>query len=283
VYRRSLSRHYAPIGLFALLLVCALDVHGKTREECEKVYKPQSGQHGKDVIWVPTTDTLVTRMLEMGKVTASDRVFDLGAGDGKIAIAAAKEFGATAVGIEYEPEMAKFAQCLVEVAGVQNKVKIIQGDIFEEDFSSATVLTLYLLPELNLRLRPKILDMKPGTRVVSHSFTMDDWEPDNELSISEGSAYLWIVPAKVGGEWNFRAREGSAGSFPVTLQQTYQRLKGSSGGQEIKDAKLNGNQIEFTVMQGGQPVTVKGLVEGERINARVSRGGTATEFVGTRK
>jgi SAM-dependent methyltransferase len=274
VYRRSV--------LFAVLLACAFGVQGKTREECEKVYKPQSGQHGKDVIWVPTTDTLVTRMLEMGKVTASDRVFDLGAGDGKIAIAAAKEFGATAVGIEYEAEMAKFAQCLVEAAGVQNKVKIIQGDIFVEDFTSATVLTLYLLPELNLRLRPKILDMKPGTRVVSHSFTMDDWEPDNELSISEGSAFLWIVPAKVAGDWDFRAREGGA-SFPVTLEQTYQRIKGRSSGQELKDAKLSGNQIEFGFSQGGQNVTVKGLVEGERINARVTRGGTTTEYVGTRK
>ncbi len=282
MYRRHALRPSAPIVLFALLLACALDVQGKTREECEKIYKPQSGQHGKDVIWVPTTDTLVTRMLEMGKVSASDRVFDLGAGDGKIAIAAAKEFGATAVGIEYEPEMAKFAQCMVEVAGVQNKVKIIQGDIFEEDFSSATVLTLYLLPELNLRLRPKILEMKPGTRVVSHSFTMDDWEPDADISISEGSAYLWIVPAKVGGDWNFRAREGGA-SFAVTLEQKYQRLVGRSSGQEIKDAKLNGNQIELAFSQGGQPVTVKGVVEGERINARVTRGGTTTEYVGTRK
>jgi SAM-dependent methyltransferase len=271
-----------PVRFAALLAAALLFALPAAAQQKPAPYEPQVGQSGKDVIWVPTPDEVVERMLRMAQTTKDDVVYDLGAGDGKIAIAAAKEFGATAVGIEYEPEMAKFAQCLVEVAGVQNKVKIIQGDIFKEDFTSATVLTLYLLPELNLRLRPQILDMKPGTRVVSHSFTMDDWEPDQELSISEGSAFLWIVPAKVGGDWNFRAREGGA-NFPVTLEQKYQRLVGRSSGQEIKDAKLNGNQIEFAFSQGGQPVTVKGVVEGERINARVTRGGTTTEYVGTRK
>jgi SAM-dependent methyltransferase len=283
VYRRSLSRYYAQAGLLALLLAFALDAPGKTREECEQTYKPQSGQHGKDVIWVPTTDTLVTRMLEMAKVTATDRVFDLGAGDGKIAIAAAKQFGATAVGIEYEPEMARFAQCLVEAAGVEGKVKIIQGDIFQEDFSSATVVTLYLLPELNLRLRPTILAMKPGTRVVSHSFTMDDWEPDAEISISEGSAYFWVVPANVAGDWNFRPRSGTGGNFTVHFDQSFQKLQGNASGQALAEAKLDGSNISFKFTQGGQPTTVQGKVEGEQLAARVTRDGKTTEYVGTRK
>jgi SAM-dependent methyltransferase len=269
--------------MLVLLLAFTLDASGRTREECEKAYKPQSGQHGKDVIWVPTTDSLVTRMLEMGKVSATDRVFDLGAGDGKIAIAAAKEFGATAVGIEYDPDMAKHAQCLVEVAGVEGKVKIIQGDIFKEDFSSATVVTLYLLPELNLKLRPTLLDMKPGTRVVSHSFTMDDWEPDSELTISEGSAYLWIVPAKVAGDWTFRPRSGSGGNFTVHLDQTFQKLQGNASGQALGSAKLNGSQIELAFSQGGQTTTVQGQAEGPQIAARVTRDGKTTEYVGTRK
>jgi hypothetical protein len=284
VERRSLSRYYAQAGMLALLFAFALDASAKTREECEKAYKPQSGQHGKDVIWVPTTDTLVTRMLEMGKVSATDRVFDLGAGDGKIAIAAAKQFGATAVGIEFDPDMAKHAQCLVEVAGVESKVKIIQGDIFEQDFSSATVLTLYLLPELNLRLRPTILDMKPGTRVVSHSFTMDDWEPDQELTISEGSAYLWIVPAKVAGDWTFRPRTSGGGSnFDVKLEQTFQKLQGNASGQALADAKVDGSNLTFAFNQGGQPTSVQGRIEGQQIAARVTRGGKTTEYVGTRK
>jgi SAM-dependent methyltransferase len=283
VHRRSFSRYGAQAGLLALLLSLALQAPGKTREDCEKAYKPQSGQHGKDVIWVPTTDTLVTRMLEMGKVSATDRVFDLGAGDGKIAIAAAKQFGATAVGIEYDPDMAKHAQCLVEVAGVEGKVKIIQGDIFQEDFSSATVLTLYLLPELNLKLRPTILGMKPGTRVVSHSFTMDDWEPDQELTISEGSAYLWVVPAKVAGDWAFRPRSGSGGNFTVHLDQTFQKLQGNAGGQALTEAKLNGSQIELAFTQGGQATKLQGQVDGQQIAARVTRDGKTTEYVGTRK
>jgi SAM-dependent methyltransferase len=283
VNRRSLSGFYAQAGMLALLLAFALEAPGKTREECEKAYKPQSGQHGKDVIWVPTTDSLVTRMLEMAKVAATDRVFDLGAGDGKIAIAAAKEFGATAVGIEYEPEMARFAQCLVEVAGVQGKVKIIQGDIFEEDFSSATVVTLYLLPELNLKLRPTILAMKPGTRVVSHSFTMDDWEPDAESTLSEGSAYFWVVPAKVAGDWTFRPRSGSGAQFSVHLDQTFQKLQGNAGGQPISAAKLTGSQIELSFSQGGEATVLQGQVEDDQIAARVTRGGKTAEYVGTRK
>jgi hypothetical protein len=261
VNRRSLSGFYAQAGMLALLLAFALEAPGKTREECEKAYKPQSGQHGKDVIWVPTTDSLVTR----------------------IAIAAAKEFGATAVGIEYEPEMARFAQCLVEVAGVQGKVKIIQGDIFEEDFSSATVVTLYLLPELNLKLRPTILAMKPGTRVVSHSFTMDDWEPDAESTLSEGSAYFWVVPAKVAGDWTFRPRSGSGAQFSVHLDQTFQKLQGNAGGQPISAAKLTGSQIELSFSQGGEATVLQGQVEDDQIAARVTRGGKTAEYVGTRK
>ncbi len=145
---------------------------GKTREDCEREYTPQRGQAGKDVIWVPTGDEVVARMLELAKVTSADKVYDLGAGDGKIPIAAGKQFGATAVGVEYDADLVKHAQCLVEAEGVQDRVTVVQGDIFETDFSDATVVTLYLLPELNLRLRPTLLDMKPGTRVVSYSFTM---------------------------------------------------------------------------------------------------------------
>ena len=143
---------------------------------------------------------MVARMLEMAKVTAADKVYDLGAGDGKIVIAAAKQFGATGVGIEYDADLVKHARCLAAAEGVDDRVTFIQGDIFETDFSDATVVTLYLLPELNLRLRPTLLAMKPGTRVVSYSFTIGDWEPDDHVdSFGDGSAYFWIVPANVGG------------------------------------------------------------------------------------
>src|SRR5258706_9819141 len=139
-------------------------------QQQQKPYEPQVGQAGKDVIWVPTPDEVVDRMLRMAQVGPNDLVYDLGAGDGKIAIAAAKKFGARSVGIEYNPDMAKHAQGNVEKAGINGRAKILQGDIFATDFSQATVVTMYLLPGLNMKLRPTLLAMRPGTRVVSHSF-----------------------------------------------------------------------------------------------------------------
>jgi SAM-dependent methyltransferase len=268
--------------MLALLLACALPAAGASRDECERQYKPQTGQPGKDVIWVPTNDGLVARMLQMAQVTAADRVYDLGAGDGKIAIAAARDFGAHAVGVEYDPQLARLAQCYVQADGLGERVQIIHGDIFETDFGSATVVTLYLLPELNVRLRPTILKMKPGTRVVSHSFLMGDWEPD-ERSISEdGSAYLWIVPAQVAGNWSFRANEGNE-RFTVQIEQQYQQLTGRAGDEPlISDARVRGSQVELTFIENGAPTKVSGRVAGDRIDAQVTRSGKTSRYVGTR-
>src|SRR5579859_5019326 len=164
-------------------------------------YEPQVGQAGKDVIWVPTPDDVVDRMLTMAQVKPNDIHFDLGAGDGKIAIAAAKKFGANATGIEYNPDMAKYANERAKEAGVYGtgpgKANIRQADIFATDFSQATVITLYLLPSLNMKLRPTLLAMRPGTRVVSHSFTMEDWEPDEVSSVDGRRGYFWVVPANI--------------------------------------------------------------------------------------
>ncbi|HEY8538996.1 MAG TPA: class I SAM-dependent methyltransferase, partial [Steroidobacteraceae bacterium] len=236
------------VWALSLLLVCTAAQSQSSRADCERIFRPQTGQPGKDVIWVPTNDALVERMLRMAKTTSSDIVYDLGAGDGKIAIAAGKKFGARAVGVEYNPDMVKLAQCLVNVEGVSDKVRIIQGDIFETDFSEATVVTLYLLPELNLRLRPTLLKMKPGTRVVSHSFLMDDWEPDDRTT-EDGYAYLWIVPAQVEGTWTFTP-EGGGQRFVAQLEQKFQFLQGSVGtgsqARPISDGKLNGAEIRFS-------------------------------------
>ena len=165
----------------------------------DEIYRPNMGQTGKDVIWIPTPDTLVTKMLQAAKTNETDVVYDLGAGEGKIPIAAARDFKARSVGIEYNPDMAALAKRNAERAGVADKVKIIAGDIFENDFSEATVVTLYLLPELNVKLRPSILKMRPGTRVVSHAFHMRDWEPDDVIYDNEREAFLWIVPATIAG------------------------------------------------------------------------------------
>ncbi len=213
----------------------------------QKPYEPQVGQAGKDVIWVPTPDEVVDRMLRMAQVGPNDLVFDLGAGDGKIAIAAAKKFGARSVGIEYNPDMAKHAQGNVEKAGATGKSRILNGDIFATDFSQATVVTMYLLPALNMKLRPTILAMRPGTRVVSHSFTMEDWEADEISSMDGRRAYFWLVPANVNGGWTFETGSEKA---ELSFEQRFQKIEGTvglghtQGG--LRGARLSGFNISFT-------------------------------------
>lgn len=267
-------------GALALLLAFSMQaVDAKTRADCEKDYQPRRGQSGKDVIWWPTEDGLVSRMLKMAKVTSKDTLYDLGAGDGRIAITAAKQFGAKAIGIEYDEPLVTYGKCLAEAAGVADRVELRHGDIFESNFSDATVVTLYLLEELNLRLRPTLLDMKPGTRVVSHSFSMGDWEPDDRIGADFGEAYLWIVPAKVGGAWTFR---GKGPEFTADFAQQYQRLRGTAGASAISGGKLNGAHIEFTFKDGGAESRATGTVQGDRIAATVTRGGQTLSYTGTR-
>jgi SAM-dependent methyltransferase len=241
-------------------------------------YKPHIGQAGKDVIWVPTPDAVVERMLRMAQVTSADTVVDLGAGDGKIAIAAAKNFGARALGIEYNPEMARHAQRNVERAGVAARARIVQGDIFATDFSQASVVTLYLLPALNLRLRPTLLAMRPGTRVVSHSFSMDDWEPD-ELSIEDGRRiYFWLVPARVAGGWTLQLPGGER--VELSLEQRYQKIEGSvelgSVLVGLRDARLSGEQIAFAYVDNqGLRRDFSGRVSGTRMEGGLRADGGA--------
>jgi hypothetical protein len=219
----------------------------------QQKFEPHVGQAGKDVIWVPTPDEVVDRMLTMAQVGPNDIHFDLGAGDGKIAIAAAKKFGARATGIEYNPDMARYANTKAQEAGVYGngpgKAIIRQGDIFVTDFSQATVITLYLLPALNMKLRPQILSMRPGTRVVSHSFTMEDWEADEISSVDGRRSYFWVVPAPVMGAWTL----SSGGErLELSLEQTFQKIGGTltlgpvhAG---LRDARLRGFNIAFTVV-----------------------------------
>jgi SAM-dependent methyltransferase len=207
-------------------------------------FEPIEGQAGKDVIWVPTPKALVRKMLQMAEVKPVDNVIDLGSGDGITVITAAKEFGARATGIEYNPDMVELARKNARQAGVRGRADFIQGDIFTTDFTKATVLTLYLLPHLNLKLRPTILDMKPGTRVVSHAFTMEDWIPDETDVVESRTAYLWIVPARVQGRWRI-------GSDELELDQKFQVIEGTyrAGTKtwRVSHANLRGDQISFSV------------------------------------
>jgi SAM-dependent methyltransferase len=231
-------------------------------------YEPYVGQQGKDVIWVPTPDSLIQGMFDMAKVTSDDLLYDLGSGDGRIVIAAAKR-GAHAVGIEFNPEMVALSKRNAEKEGVSDKATFLNADIFESDFSKATVVSLYLLPQLNLKLRPIILNMKPGTRVVSNTFTMGEWAAEKSFEAESRTAYFWIVPAKVEGIWTWQTRSGNA---ELKLTQSFQNINGmlKLNGKEtsltaIKDAKLQGDHISFSA--GAQEF--EGKVNGNAIEGTV--------------
>jgi SAM-dependent methyltransferase len=242
-------------------------------------YEPSVGQEGKDVVWVPTSQTLVDKMLDMAKVTAKDHVIDLGSGDGRTVITAAKR-GIRALGIEYNPDMVELSKRNAVKEGVTDKAAFMKADLFESDFSKATVITMFLLPDINLKLRPKILDLKPGTRIVSNSFTMGEWKADETATVSEGcnsycTAYLWIVPAKVGGRWQLPEGE-------LTLKQSFQMISGTlksgSGTAQITGGKLNGDRISFSA--GGAQYS--GRVNGDTIEGSVKGGGNSGTWSATR-
>ena len=274
-------------ALFLTLFVATTAMAQPKPEHGDEVYQPTVGQAGKDVIWVPTPDALVTKMLQAVKTTKDDLVFDLGSGDGKIPIAAAKEFGATAVGIEYNPDMAELARRNVKRAGVDGKVRIVTGDIFKEDFSKATVVTMYLLPDLNLKLRPIILKMKPGTRVTSHQFHMGDWEADEKLNIEFRDAYVWYVPADVAGEWAIKEESGGFEGV-VTLAQRYQRVGGTitTGGktQPLLSPTLTGDKLAFSFVDSENNLrTVKTTVSGATMSGDLSWFGRSTNISARRR
>lgn len=255
-FRRQAARAL----LFIVLLASTLASSALLAQSASSPdYVPQVGQEGKDVIWVPTPASLVERMLDMAQVTPSDYVVDLGAGDGRTVIAAAKR-GARALGIEYNPDMVALARRNAEQAGVSGTAQFIQGDIFKTDFSKADVLTLYLLPSLNVKLRPTILKMRPGTRVVSHAFTMDDWQPDQTDAVESRTAYLWIVPASVEGTWQLTTSSAKTGNDELVLRQRFQyaeglvRINGKTG--QLRDFRIRGSQVSFTLFEptGGDPL-----------------------------
>jgi precorrin-6B methylase 2 len=224
-------------------------------------YAPTVGQEGKDVVWVPTPPELVEKMLDMAKVTPRDFVMDLGSGDGRNIIAAAKR-GAQALGVEYNPDMVQYATREAEKAGVADKAKFVQGDMYEADISRASVLALFLLPENLRKLTPKFLDLRPGTRIVANHFGIEGWDAD-ETARTDGdcmaccTALLYVVPAKVAGTW--RMREGE-----LTLEQKFQVLSGTlasgAASHAIRNARLRGDEISFSAGDADYVGRVKGDV-----------------------
>lgn len=243
-------------------------------------YQPKEGQAGKDVIWIPTPQDLVDLMLDMAKVTPQDYVIDLGSGDGRLVITAAKR-GARALGIEYNPDMVELSKRNAAREGVADRVEFIKADLFETDFSKATVLTMFLMPDINLKLRPRILEMKPGTRVVSNTFTMGEWTADRTEKVDESkgcsiycTGLLWIVPAKVEGTWKL-------GEGELALHQSFQMISGTlkSGSNviSIKDGRLTGDQIRFVA--GDSEYT--GTVSGKSMEGTVKTGGKTARWTAT--
>jgi len=275
----SMKASRALCGSFALMCVAALAAGGAALAQPATGYAPKVGQEGKDVVWVPTPQTLVDRMLDMAKATPQDYVIDLGSGDGRTVITAAKR-GIKAHGVEYNPEMVELAKRNAKDEGVADRATFVEGDIFATDFSQATVLTLFLLTDLNIKLRPTILSMKPGTRVVSNTFMMGDWEPDDRVEAPPGcssfcKASLWIVPAKVEGTWQM-------GQSELVLEQKYQaisgRLKNGNVIAPITNGKMSGDRIAFTA--GG--IQYAGTATGNAIEGTSKSGAGEAKWQATR-
>ena len=259
-----------PAAALACVLACALPgcaIH----DAGDDAYRPWLGQAGKDVMWVPTLDALVMPMLEAARVTADDLLYDLGSGDGKIPIRAAQHFGTRAVGIEYDPALSALARRNAERAGVADRVRMVTGDVFLEDFSAATVVTLYLGRDLNLKLRPRLLEMRPGTRIVSNGFDMDTWEPDRTVRLAEQNpVFLWIVPATVRGEWTVSGLP-DARDATLRLEQAFQQVSGTlaDGARPIGavQGRLDGARLalEIAGAQGAAPRRLELEVDGDTL------------------
>jgi SAM-dependent methyltransferase len=240
--------------------------------------RPQLGQPGKDVIWLPSPQPLVDKMLDMANVTSKDFVLDLGSGDGRVIITAAKR-GARGVGVEYNPDLVELSKRNATAQHVADRATFIRADLFEVDLSKATVITLFLRLDLNLKLRPKLLDLNPGTRVVSNTFSMGDWEPDDIAlggpDCANCSAMMWIIPAKVRGNW--RLQNGD-----MTLAQTFQTVTGTlrtgTAAVSITEGRLRANQITFTA--GG--VRYSGRVSGRTIEGTATTGGNSVRWTATK-
>jgi precorrin-6B methylase 2 len=272
---RSLSTYGLIFALGLVFIAGGVPIHAQQQEE----YQPHVGQPGKDVVWVPTDEGLVGKMLDMAQVTPQDYVIDLGSGDGRTVITAAKR-GARALGIEYNPDMVELSIRNAASAGVSDRATFVKADLFESDFSKATVITMFLLPDINLKLRPKLLNLKPGTRIVSNSFTMEEWQADQTVHMESScqtwcTAYLWIIPAKVEGKW--RLPEGE-----LTIEQRFQRINGTitSGGKETPiSGSMNGDKINFKAGES----EYAGQVNGDAISGTVVGNAATAKWSATRE
>lgn len=268
------------LAIIFSVMLAAGQLFSQQKQQANKEFEPEVGQEGKDVVWVPTPQALVDKMLELADAKPGDLLVDLGSGDGRTVITAAKR-GIKAIGVEFNPDMVALSYKNAEKEGVKGKVEFVNGDLFEYDFSKASVVTMFLLPDINLRLRPQILEMKPGTRIVTNTFTMGDWIPDDTARAEDEStywntAYLWIVPAKVEGRWKLQP------SGEIVFLQEFQMVKGEiiTGGRKetISEGKIRGEEITFTAGN----VVYKGKIRGNTIEGTADNGKNVTKWTATR-
>jgi SAM-dependent methyltransferase len=267
------------LAMFCFTVAITSVLWAQAAQVAQEGFQPQVGQAGKDVVWVPTPPVLVEKMLDMAKVTPDDYVMDLGSGDGRNVIAAAKR-GARALGVEFNPNMVALSRQTAAKEGVSDKATFVEGDMFEADISKATVLALFLLPDNLRRLTPKFLELKPGTRIVGNTFGIEGWAPD-ETDTAGGDcgswcqSLLWIVPAKVAGVWRLPKGE-------LALSQSFQVIAGTLtvGGTSspIVNGKLRGDQISFSV--GGAEYS--GRVSGDSMGGTVKSGSGNSEWSAAR-
>jgi len=276
----TMKSRYESHRLFSFLFLLLLSANLLAQNNSpSSVYVPEIGQQGKDVVWVPTPQELVDTMLSIAGVTPDDFVIDLGSGDGRTVITAAKR-GAHALGIEYNPDLVALSKRNAEIEGVSNKAEFIEGDLFECDLSKATVITMFLLPEINLKLRPRLLELKPGTRIVSNTFTMGEWEPDYEATTAENwnswnSALLWIIPARIEGIWEL-------GQDQLIISQEFQMIHGKLTSDDknltLRNGRLRGNEITFMI----DDVLYTGYVSGNKMEGTVRDGDSEKKWIAIR-
>jgi len=269
---------FLAVGTIVLTLAsCSTQNYG------DQQFPLQMASHGKDVMWVPTKVDMAHEMLLAAELTSKDIVYDLGSGDGVIPIEAARKYGLRAVGIEYNPDLVGLSQRNAARVGVQHLVSFRQGDIFVEDFSEASVVTLYLGEQLNARLMPKLLSMEPGTRVVSNTFRMESWIPDRELRLNSGEqAFLWIVPASIEGHWEVTGLPGSE-SARLSIRQRKQFFDAtitlsSRARLFIADGRIDGSKISFEFIESGKKMSFYGSATNNQLTAYLNNDSSRPVF-----
>lgn len=251
-------------------------------------FEPRLGQSGKDVMWLPSKEAMVERLLQMGEVARGDYLADLGSGDGKIPIFAARTRGTRGLGIEFNADMVELSRRHAVEQGVADRVEFRLGDIFQADYAAATVVYLYLLPELNLRLRPALLKMKPGTRILSNGWDMQTWSADETTVLDNAEGHLWIVPAHVGGRWQIRIKaHGALPPAEVTLRQRFQKVSGEADFRKfsarLQDVVLRGDALRFSYRDvNGKTFQFVGKVQGDKIKGTAQSRGARGTFEATR-